>query len=71
MKEYSGIDILKCVNEKNADSKVIIISGYGTIEASVEAMQLGAFDFIEKPFTSKKLFECVDKALESLENNYD
>lgn len=69
MKEYSGIDILKSVNEKNAESKVIVISGYGTIEASVEAMQLGAFDFIEKPFTSKKLFEVVDKALESVENS--
>jgi two-component system response regulator AtoC len=68
MKEYSGIDILKSVNEKNAECKVIVISGYGTIEASVEAMQLGAFDFIEKPFTSKKLFEVVDKALESVEN---
>ncbi|MCB0753075.1 MAG: sigma-54-dependent Fis family transcriptional regulator, partial [Ignavibacteriae bacterium] len=33
----------------------------------VEAMQLGAFDFIEKPFTSKKLFQCIDKALEETE----
>ncbi len=69
MKEYSGIDILKSVNAKNDSTKVIIISGYGTIEASVEAIQLGAFDFIEKPFTSKKLFECVDKAL--LSENID
>ena len=71
MKEYSGIDILKSVNEKHSDTKVIIISGYGTIEASVEAMQLGAFDFVEKPFTSKKLFECVDKALESFQNEFN
>ena len=71
MKEYSGIDILKSVNEKRSDTKVIIISGYGTIEASVEAMQLGAFDFVEKPFTSKKLFECVDKALESFQNEFN
>jgi DNA-binding NtrC family response regulator len=66
MNEHSGIDILKYSLEENPESKVIMISGYGTIEASVEAIQLGAFDFIEKPFTSKKLFECIDKALESI-----
>ncbi|MBK8943955.1 MAG: sigma-54-dependent Fis family transcriptional regulator [Ignavibacteriae bacterium] len=66
MNEYSGIDILKCAKENYPQTNVIIISGYGTIEASVEAMQLGAFDFIEKPFTSKKLFQCIDKSLESL-----
>lgn len=71
MKEYSGIDILKSVNDKNTDCKVIVISGYGTIEASVEAMQLGAFDFVEKPFTSKKLFECVDKALKTNQNEFN
>ncbi len=65
MNEYSGIDILKCAKEYHSQTNVIIISGYGTIEASVEAIQLGAFDFIEKPFTSKKLFQCIDKALES------
>jgi DNA-binding NtrC family response regulator len=57
----SGIQILKAALGKFPDAKVIIISGYGTIEASVEAMQEGAFDFIEKPFTSKKLFSCIDR----------
>ncbi|MBK7105643.1 MAG: sigma-54-dependent Fis family transcriptional regulator [Ignavibacteriae bacterium] len=66
MNDFSGIDILKCAKENHLQANVIIISGYGTIEASVEAMQLGAFDFIEKPFTSKKLFQCIDKALEAI-----
>jgi len=61
MGETTGIDILKAALRKFPDAKVIIISGYGTIEASVEAMQEGAFDFIEKPFTSKKLFSCIDR----------
>lgn len=69
MNEYSGIDILKCALEFSPEAKIIMISGYGTIEASVEAIQLGAFDFIEKPFTSKKLFECIDKALEEHEES--
>lgn len=63
MKEVSGIDILKTALNNCPSSIVIMISGYGTIEASVEAMKNGAFDFIEKPFTSKILFECIDRAL--------
>jgi len=64
MKNVSGIDILKTALSNCPSSIVIMISGYGTIEASVEAMKNGAFDFIEKPFTSKVLFECIDRALE-------
>ena len=63
MNDLTGMDILKSIKEKNNETPVIIISGYGTIEASVEAVKLGAFDFIEKPFASKKLFESIDKAL--------
>jgi len=64
MKEISGIDILKNALKNFPDSQVIMISGYGTIEASVDAMRQGAFDFLEKPFTSKKLFDCIDRAFE-------
>ncbi len=63
MKEYSGLDILKTALENFPDSKIIMISGYGTIETSVDAMRNGAFDFLEKPFTSKKLFDSVERAL--------
>jgi len=63
MGDISGMDILEAARKKDADAKVIVISGYGTIEASVAAIQKGAFDFIEKPFSSKKLFTCIDKAL--------
>jgi DNA-binding NtrC family response regulator len=64
MKEVSGIDILKAAIKKHPYAIVIIISGYGTIEASVEAIKEGAFDFIEKPFTSKVLFDSIDRALQ-------
>ncbi len=66
MQGVSGLDIVKKVKEKLPNAKVIVVSGYGTIEASVEAIKHGAFDFIEKPFTSKKLFKCVDRALKSV-----
>ncbi len=71
MGEVSGIDILKAALGKYPDTKVCVISGYGTIEASVEAMQEGATDFIEKPFTSKKLFSCIDNCLESMPDEED
>ena len=62
MKEFSGLDILKSALASFPDALVIMISGYGSIEASVEAMREGAFDFLEKPFTSQKLFGCIDRA---------
>jgi DNA-binding NtrC family response regulator len=62
MPEVSGLEILETAINHFPDTQVIIISGYGTIEASVEAIKKGAFDFIEKPFTSKKLFEYIDRA---------
>ena len=63
MKDVSGMDILKTALGKFPDSTIILISGYGTIDTSVEAMREGAFDFLEKPFSSKKLLECIDRAL--------
>ena len=65
MKEYSGLDILKTALDNFPESKIIMISGYGTIETSVDAMRNGAFDFLEKPFTSRKLFDSVERALQN------
>ncbi len=59
----SGLDFLRSALSKYPDVPVIMISGYGTIETGVEAMREGAFDFLEKPFTSKSLFDCIDRAL--------
>ena len=67
MNEISGLDVLRNAISSNPKAKTIMISGYGTVEASVEAMRIGAFDFIEKPFTSKKLFNCIDRALQESE----
>ncbi|KAA3613147.1 MAG: sigma-54-dependent Fis family transcriptional regulator [Calditrichaeota bacterium] len=62
MKNVSGMEILRKALGTFPDSIVIVISGYGTIDTSVEAMREGAFDFIEKPFTSKKLYEIIEHA---------
>jgi len=65
MKPVSGLEILKFAKKTAPSTIVIVLSGYGTIEASVEAIKLGAFNFIEKPFSSKKLFEVIYKAIEN------
>ena len=67
MGKCSGLDILKNAIIAFPNTPVIIISGYGTIEASVQAIQNGAFDFIEKPFTSRKLLESIKNAFQQNE----
>ncbi len=61
----SGMEVLGNATASFPGTPVIIISGYGTIEASVEAIQNGAFDFIEKPFTSRKLMDSIKRAIDA------
>ena len=55
-----------CARVKEAQplTEVIVMTAYGTIESAVEAMRLGAFDYIQKPFTEQELLVKVSKALE-------
>ncbi|MGB8080508.1 MAG: response regulator, partial [Pseudolabrys sp.] len=50
MPEITGIDLLRRVKESGADIPVIVITGHGDVSLAVEAMKLGAVDFLEKPF---------------------
>lgn len=59
----SGMDVVAEIKKFSPETTIIMISGYGTIEASVEAMRSGVFDFLEKPFTSSKLFDTIDRAI--------
>jgi len=60
-----GLEILKVVHEEDPTVPVIMISGHGTIETAVGALQHGAYDFIEKPFQSDRLLVVVRRALEA------
>ena len=55
MPMISGFDVLSKVCDLHPDTVVIVITGYATIEHSVEAMKKGAFDFIPKPFDPEQL----------------
>jgi NADH:ubiquinone oxidoreductase subunit E len=63
MPGIDGLEVLKEIRKINAEIIPIIVSGHGTIEAAVEAMKAGAFDFITKPFTPDQLLKIIDKGL--------
>jgi DNA-binding NtrC family response regulator len=64
MPGMDGMEVLRRVREARPDIKVIIITAHGTIESAVEAMKLGAADFIQKPFAPKEIRELVTKVLD-------
>lgn len=64
MPGMTGIDLLKHLNANKADLPVIVITGHGDIALAVEAMKIGAFDFLEKPFDDELLIGAVRAALQ-------
>jgi two-component system nitrogen regulation response regulator NtrX len=63
--DKDGIDLLKLINKKNKLTPVIMISGHATVQIAVEAIRLGAYEFIEKPFSKEKIINYVNRGLES------
>ncbi len=64
MPGVSGLDLLRFVKAHHPETQVIMMTAYGTIENAVEAMRLGAFEYITKPFTSGEIELVLDKAFE-------
>lgn len=62
----NGLQVLQKVKEKHPEIEVIMMTAYGSVEAAVEAMKCGAFDFISKPVDLEELRLVVKKAFESL-----
>ncbi|SHI49289.1 two component, sigma54 specific, transcriptional regulator, Fis family [Malonomonas rubra DSM 5091] len=62
---HSGLDVLRAMKEVDPDILVIIITGYGTVESAVEALKIGAYDYIKKPFKADAIHLIVKLALET------
>ena len=62
MPDMDGLETLKQLREINPDLQVILLTGHGTIDKGVEAMKLGAMDFVEKPANFKELMEKIKEA---------
>ena len=67
MEEVDGIQVLEHVLEHAERTKVIVITGYATVEVAREALAKGAFDFIAKPFKPDDLRQVIRKAAQALE----
>ncbi|MBI1748042.1 MAG: sigma-54-dependent Fis family transcriptional regulator [Acidobacteria bacterium] len=61
--DISGIEVLKAAQSGNFSTSVIVMTAYGTIESAVEAMKLGAFDFVQKPIDLDHLLILVSRAI--------
>jgi Nif-specific regulatory protein len=64
MPKLDGMALLKMIRELDNEIMVIVMTAYGTIETAVEAMKLGAYDYITKPFSTEQVKLTVDKAIE-------
>ncbi len=62
MPGMDGLETLKAIKKKNPDLQVILLTGHATVEKGVEAMKLGAMDFIEKPADLDQLTKMIKKA---------
>jgi two-component system response regulator FixJ len=67
MPGMSGIDLLRRLRERKISVPVIVITGHGDIPLAVEAMRIGAIDFLEKPFDDEVLIASVTAALKQKE----
>ena len=63
MPETGGMEVLESVVSEFPNTKCIILTGYGSIRSSVEAVKMGAFDYITKPIQSGELLATIEKAL--------
>ncbi len=64
MAPVDGLEVVRRVREADPEAVILLVTAYGTIEAAVEAMRAGAFDFITKPFPPEVLRAKVEKGLE-------
>jgi DNA-binding NtrC family response regulator len=67
MARMDGLQVLETVRERFPDTEVLVITAYGTIEKAVQAMKLGAADFITKPFSSEEFGVKIDRLLNERE----
>lgn len=60
--EMDGTDILKVIREKQPAPRVIVMTGYCTMANALQAMKLGAVDYLSKPFTDDELVDAIEKS---------
>ncbi len=64
MPELDGFEVIKIVRKIDPDIVIVVITGYATVETAVDAMKMGAYDFLPKPFTPNELRMIVERGFE-------
>ncbi len=64
MPELNGFEVIKIVRKIDPDLVIVVITGYATIETAVDAMKIGAYDFLPKPFTPSELRMIIERGIE-------
>src|SRR5512135_890068 len=64
MPGMNGLDVLREIRRLSPTTVVVIMTAYATIQTAVEAMRLGAFDYLQKPFTNDEARQHVERALQ-------
>src|SRR6266700_3081491 len=67
MPKLSGIETLEAIKRQDLHVEVILLTAYGSVQTAVKALQLGAYDFIEKPVQLEKLTSVIERALDRRE----
>lgn len=70
MPDMDGLDVLKQIKKKNSDIPVIMITGYGTMQTAMKAIQLGAFEYLTKPLDIDKVRQLATRALDMVHKSH-
>lgn len=63
MPGMDGLSVMRALNERGVNCPILVLTGHGDVPMAVEAMRLGAADFLEKPYPPKELLEAIQKAV--------
>ncbi|MBI9086502.1 MAG: response regulator [Desulfobacterales bacterium] len=66
--DIDGFEVIKQVKEKRPETEVVVITGYSSVYSAVDAMKLGVYDYLPKPFTEDEIKNAVSGALEKKRN---
>ena len=61
--DINGMDVIRAVKSKNPETGVVVITGYASVDSAVDAMKLGSFDYLPKPFTDDEIKTAVEGAI--------
>ena len=65
--DNDGLELLKILKKQDDEIPVIMISGHANVQMAVDSLKLGAFEFIQKPFSSERLLNFLNRAIENVE----